>query len=128
MVDAEIKATGVIFLVDFAIFCGYVLLWFAIRGTRGDKGVVLPNWKSGRQDLNQARFTMRDLRPSVSEELPQDNSQIKQTWKNPTFLEDEQFSELERHNKLQIRSVEIKSGAGSNDLAFVSACAVDEDQ
>jgi len=85
MVDAEIKATGVIFLIDFAIFCGYVLLWFAIRGTRGDKGVVLPNWRSGRQELNQARFTMHDLRPSVSEELQQDNSQVKPIGTNPTF-------------------------------------------
>ena len=45
--DGEIRATGWIFLIDFGIFCGYILVWFAARGVRGDKGVVLPNWKSG---------------------------------------------------------------------------------
>jgi hypothetical protein len=41
-----------------------VLVFFAIRGTRGDKDVVLPNWK-GQRELNDARFSTRDLRPSI---------------------------------------------------------------
>lgn len=62
--DPQVKATADIFLIDFCIFLCYVLLFFAIRGTRGDKDVVLPNWK-GQKALNEARFTTRDLRPSI---------------------------------------------------------------
>lgn len=114
MVDGEIRATGWIFLIDFGIFCGYVLVWFAIRGTRGDKGVVLPNWKSGKQELNTARFTQRDLRPSVSEEV-QDNKHEETQFKNLTFLEDEEFPELEKCKVIQ--SLDVKTVKDLHDFA-----------
>jgi len=43
--DAEIRAIGWTFLIDLIIFILYVLLFFAIRGSRGDNNEVLPNWK-----------------------------------------------------------------------------------
>jgi hypothetical protein len=64
MMDAEFKATGVMFLFDLCIFVCYVLLFFAIRGTRGDKNVILPNWQESNHGLENDRFTSRDLRPS----------------------------------------------------------------
>lgn len=45
----------------------YVLVFFAIRTSRGDK-VLLPNWNAERE-LSNARFSARDLRPSVTEEI-----------------------------------------------------------
>lgn len=69
MVDEQISATSFTFLLDLGIFILYVLVFFAIRGTRGDKDVMLPNWRGGDRDLNTARFTSRDLRlSSVVEE------------------------------------------------------------
>jgi len=70
--DPEVKATGWIFLLDLGIFLFYVLVFFAIRGTRGDKDVMLPNWRGGDRELNNGRFTSRDLRPSVADELEAD--------------------------------------------------------
>lgn len=67
MVDQLISTTGWIFLLDFGIFIFYVLVFFAIRTTRGDK-VLLPNWNAERE-LTNARFTARDLRPSVAAEI-----------------------------------------------------------
>ena len=64
--DSEIKATGVMFLFDLCVFVCYVLLFFAIRGTRGDKNVILPNWRESDRELNNDRFTSNDLRPSNS--------------------------------------------------------------
>jgi hypothetical protein len=46
----------------------YVLVFFAIRGTRGDRDVVLPNWKCSHERVFNS-FTMRDLRPSIAEEV-----------------------------------------------------------
>ena len=68
MVDAEVAATGYIFLLDLGIFFMYILVFFCVRGKRGDKGVTLPNWK-GDRDLNNARFYAQDLRPSIAGEL-----------------------------------------------------------
>ena len=100
MVDADIKATGWIFLIDLSIFLFYLLVFFAIRGTRGDKDVMLPNWKGGDRELSNARFTSKDLRPSIAEEIEESKSHDS-SFNNITLApENHEFRDLSIINEL----------------------------
>jgi|LauGreDrversion4_2_1035121.scaffolds.fasta_scaffold78717_1 hypothetical protein len=66
--DPEVRAIGYTFLIDLIIFLLYVLLFFAIRGSRGDQNEVLPNWRRMTRELREKAFSDQDLRASRSEE------------------------------------------------------------